>query len=87
MTQIKEKAIEEVSISKEYYVYAQDGTLHSATSFKVGDKVSVIWVRSYRPGYTVVKVDEAYGRVYVKADGKDRVECKSIVEVTKVLDN
>lgn len=54
--------------------------------FKVGDKVSVIWVRSYRPGYTVVKVDEAYGRVYVKADGKDRVECKSIVEVTKVLD-
>ena len=41
MTQIKEKAIEEVSISKEYYVYAQDGTLHSATSFKVGDKVKV----------------------------------------------
>ena len=41
MTQIQEKAIEEVSISKEYYVYAQDGTLHSATSFKVGDKVKV----------------------------------------------
>ena len=41
MTQIKEKAIEEVSISKEYYVYAQDGTLHAATSFKVGDKVKV----------------------------------------------
>ncbi|MBQ9554721.1 MAG: hypothetical protein IJV05_00695, partial [Muribaculaceae bacterium] len=41
MTQIKEKAIEEVSISKEYYVYAQDGSLHSATSFKVGDKVKV----------------------------------------------
>ena len=41
MTQIKEKAIEEVSISKEYYVYAQDGTLHQATSFKVGDKVKV----------------------------------------------
>lgn len=55
--------------------------------FKVGDKVSVIWVSKYKPGYTVVKVDEAYGRVYVKQDGKDRVECKSIVEVTKVLDN
>ncbi len=41
MTQIKEKAIDEVSISKEYYVYAQDGSLHQATSFKVGDKVKV----------------------------------------------
>ena len=41
MTQIQEKAIEEVSISKEYYVYAQDGTLHQATSFNVGDKVKV----------------------------------------------
>ena len=41
MTDIKEKAIEEVSISKEYYVYAQDGTLHKADAFKVGDKVKV----------------------------------------------
>ena len=41
MTEIKEKAIDEVSISKEYYVYAQDGSLHQATSFKVGDKVKV----------------------------------------------
>ena len=41
MTQIKEVAIQEVSISKEYYVYAQDGSLHQATSFKVGDKVKV----------------------------------------------
>ncbi len=41
MTQIKEKAIEEVSISKEYYVYAQDGSLHQSTTFKVGDKVKV----------------------------------------------
>ena len=41
MTEVKEKAIDEVSISKEYYVYAQDGSLHSATSFKVGDKVKV----------------------------------------------
>ena len=41
MTQIKEVSIQEMSVSKEYYVYAQDGTLHSATSFKVGDKVKV----------------------------------------------
>lgn len=41
MTQIKEKAIEEVSISKEYYVYAQDGSLHKTDAFKVGDKVKV----------------------------------------------
>ena len=41
MTQIQEKAIDEVSISKEYYAYAQDGSLHQATSFKVGDKVKV----------------------------------------------
>ena len=41
MTQVQEKAIEEVSISKDYYVYAQDGSLHEAKSFKVGDKVKV----------------------------------------------
>ena len=41
MTEVKEKAIDEVSISKEYYVYAQDGSLHQANSFKVGDKVKV----------------------------------------------
>ena len=41
MTEVKEKAIEEVSISKEYYVYAQDGSLHQANSFKVVDKVKV----------------------------------------------
>lgn len=41
MTQIHEKAIDEISVSKEYYVYGQDGSLHSATSFHVGDKVKV----------------------------------------------
>ena len=41
MTQVTEKAVEEVSISKEYYVYAQDGTLHKAEAFNVGDKVKV----------------------------------------------
>lgn len=41
MTQVKEVAIQEMSISKEYYVYAQDGTLHKTDAFKVGDKVKV----------------------------------------------
>ncbi len=41
MTQIKEVSIDELSISKEYYVYATDGSLHAATEFKVGDKVQV----------------------------------------------
>ena len=41
MTEVQERAIEEVSISKEYYVYAQDGSLHQADAFKVGDKVKV----------------------------------------------
>lgn len=49
MTSIKEVSIDEVSISKEYYVYAQDGSLHPATSFKVGDKVKV---------RTVIKVNK-----------------------------
>ena len=41
MTQVQEKSIEDISISKEYYVYSKDGKLHQATSFKVGDKVKV----------------------------------------------
>ena len=49
MTSIKEVSIDEVSITKEYYVYAQDGSLHPATSFKVGDKVKV---------RTVIKVNK-----------------------------
>ena len=49
MTEIREVSIDEVSISKEYYVYAQDGSLHQATSFKVGNKVKV---------RTVIKVNK-----------------------------
>ena len=41
MTQIQEKSIDEMSVSKEYYAYAPDGSLHSATSFHVGDKVRI----------------------------------------------
>ena len=59
MTEIKEKAIEEVSISKEYYVYAQDGTLHAATSFKVGDKVKVrVIIKTNRDMDFVTMTDE-----------------------------
>lgn len=54
---------------------------------KVGDKVSVVWLRYYRPGYVVTKVDDEAGHIYVKKEGSDRVECKSIAEVTKVLNN
>lgn len=41
MTDIQEVAITELSINKEFYRYNNDGTLSSATSFKVGDKVQV----------------------------------------------
>jgi len=49
--------------------------------------VSVVWLRYYRPGYVVTKVDDEAGHIYVKKEGSDRVECKSIAEVTKVLNN
>ena len=52
---------------------------------KEGDQVSVVWVGMYRPGYVVVKVDDKYGRIYVKKEDSDRIECKSVAEVTKVL--
>ena len=59
MTEVKEKAIDEVSISKEYYVYAQDGSLHSATSFKVGDKVKVrVIIKTNRDMDFVTMTDE-----------------------------
>ena len=59
MTEIKEQAIEEVSISKEYYVYAQDGSLHQATSFKVGDKVKVrVIIKTNRDMDFVTMTDE-----------------------------
>ena len=41
MTDVKEKSIEEVSISKEYYAYSKDGSLRQVNNFQVGDKVKV----------------------------------------------
>ena len=49
MTEIKEVKIDDISISKEYYVYAADGTLHPTMEFNVGDKVQV---------RTVIKADK-----------------------------
>jgi len=52
---------------------------------KKGDQVWVVWLTGYRYGYTVEKVDERSGHVYVKKNGSSRIECKSIAQVTKVL--
>ena len=52
---------------------------------KEGDKVWVVWLTGYEPGYTIEKLDLQAGHVYVKKDGRSRVECKSIAQVTKVL--
>ena len=53
---------------------------------KKGDKVWVKWLDYYKPGYTVEKLDLEHGHLWVKKDGSDRLECKSIAEVTKTLD-
>lgn len=50
-----------------------------------GEQVWVVWLTGYRSGYTVEKVDERSGHVYVKKNGSSRIECKSIAQVTKVL--
>jgi len=52
---------------------------------KVGDKVFASWVSYYRPGYIVAQIDSEIGRVYVKKEGSDNIESRSITEVTKVL--
>ena len=52
---------------------------------KVGDKVYVKWVNEYRPGYVVEKIDAEIGRIYVKQEGKNGIESKSLADVTKVL--
>ena len=41
MTSVKEYSITEMSIHKEYYTYAPDGSIKLATELKVGDKVQV----------------------------------------------
>ena len=51
---------------------------------KEGDKVFATFTSSYRDGYTVLKVDNAIGRVWVK-DQHGSESVKSIAEVTKSL--
>lgn len=50
---------------------------------KKGDAVYATFVDAYRDGYTVKKVDEKIGRVWLDRNGSEEV--KSIAEVTKVL--
>lgn len=52
---------------------------------KAGDSVHGLFVAEYQPGYTVDKVDNERGRVYVTSDN-GKQEILSILEVTKVLD-
>ena len=39
-----------------------------------------------RDSYTVKEINEKVGRVWVQRNGSSSMDCKSIVEVTKVLD-
>ena len=50
---------------------------------KVGDKVSVIDVSSYQPGYTVLKVDKEHGHIWVKKDENEKTYCLSLFGVMK----
>ena len=50
---------------------------------KKGDAVHATFVDGYSEGYTVKKVDEKVGRVWVDDDGREKI--MSIVDVTKVL--
>ena len=51
-------------------------------SLKAGDAVKAVWVGSWNADYSVVKVDEKVGRVWVK-DKNGREEIKSVLEVLK----
>ena len=53
---------------------------------KKGDKVWATFVDGFRDGYTVKEINEKVGRVWVQRNGSSSMDCKSIVEVTKVLD-
>ena len=53
---------------------------------KKGDKVWATFVDGFRDGYTVKEINEKAGRLWVQRNGSSSLECKSIAEVTKVLD-
>ena len=52
---------------------------------KKGDKVWCEWLDYYKPGYTVEKIDQKLGHVWVKRADSDRIECKGIQQITKTL--
>lgn len=70
MTTVKEQAIDELSIHKEYYTYAADGTLHpaSATGLKVGDKVQVRVVIKNNKDMDYVTVADERGACFEPKD-------------------
>ncbi len=53
---------------------------------KKGDKVWATFVDGFRPNYIVKEIDAKTGHVWVSREGSTSMDCKSIAEVTKVLD-
>jgi len=53
---------------------------------KKGDKVWATFVDGFRDGYIVKEINEKVGHIWVQRNGSSSMDCKSIVEVTKVLD-
>lgn len=53
---------------------------------KKGDKVWATFVDGFRSGYIVKQIDEKAGHMWVQREGSSSMDCKSIAEVTKVLD-
>ena len=70
MEQVKEYSITEMSITKEFYVYAQDGTLHTANELKVGDKVQVRTVIKNNKDLDYVTVTDERGACFEPVDQK-----------------
>lgn len=70
MDQVKEYSITELSITKEFYVYAQDGTLHTANELKVGDKVQVRTVIKNNKDLDYVTVTDERGACFEPVDQK-----------------
>ena len=70
MEQVKEYSITELSITKEFYVYAQDGTLHTANELKVGDKVQVRTVIKNNKDLDYVTVTDERGACFEPVDQK-----------------
>ena len=68
MDQVKEYSITELSITKEFYVYAQDGTLHTASELKVGDKVQVRTVIKNNKDLDYVTVTDERGACFEPVD-------------------